>query len=105
MELDAVDDLLDQVDTDRPFLTCLFQAVEYFKTVESFSPPIFLHHQRKGILCSLARRKSFMAPEAFSPSSNGILILSQTGIDHFTFGMITERAFHNFKSLVPRRKT
>ena len=35
-----------------------------------------------------------MAAETFPPPPNGILILSQTGIDHFALGMITERTFH-----------
>ncbi len=94
MELDAIDDFLDQIDTNGPLLTGFFQAIEDLKAIKSFSPTVFLHDQWKGILCPLAGGKSLMAAETFPPPPNRILILSQTGIDHFTLGMITERTFH-----------
>jgi len=94
MELDAIDDFLDQVNTDRPLLTGFFQAIENLKSIKNFSPPVFLHHQRKGILCPLAGGESLMAAETLPPSPDGILILSQTGIHHFTLRMITKRTFH-----------
>jgi hypothetical protein len=94
MQLDAVDDFLDQIDTNGPLLAGFFQAVKDFKAIESFSPPILLHDQWKGILCPLTGSKSLMAAETLPPSPNGVLILSQSGIDHFTLGMITKRTFH-----------
>jgi hypothetical protein len=99
VEFDAVNNLLDQIDTDGPFLAGFFQAIENFKTVENFSPSVFLHDRWKGILCPLAGGKSFMTAEAFPPPPNGILILSQTGIDYLTLGMITERTFHRASPL------
>jgi len=94
MEFNAIDDFLDQIDTDGSFLTGFLQAIEDLKPIKSFSPPVFLHDQWKGILCPLAGGKSLMAAETFPPPPNGILILSQTGIYHFTLGMIAKRTFH-----------
>ncbi len=97
MEFDAVDDFLQNVDTDRPLLTGFLQAVEDFEAIERFSPPVFLHHQWKGILRPLTGRKPFMAAEAFPPPSNRVLLLSEAGIDDFTLRMVTERTFHVFE--------
>ena len=94
MEFDAVDDLFNQIDTNGPLLTGFFQTVKDFKTIENLSPPILLHDQGKSILCPLARRKSFMAAETLPSPPNGVFLLTQTGIDHFTLGMIAERTFH-----------
>jgi hypothetical protein len=94
MELDAIHDLFNHVDTDRPLLTGSFQAIEDFKSIEWLSSAILLHDQWKGILCPLAGSESFMASKAFSSAPNSIFILSQPGIDDFALGMTTERTFH-----------
>jgi hypothetical protein len=94
MELDTIDDLFNHVDTNGSLLTGFFQTVEDLKAIKNFSPPVFLHDQRKGILCPLAGGKSFMAAETFPSPPNSVFILSQSGINYFTFGMITERTFH-----------
>jgi hypothetical protein len=98
MELDPTDDLFNHVDADRPLLASFLQPVEDFKAIERLSPPILLHDQWKSILCPLAGGKSFMAAETFPSASDGIFILSQSGIDDFTLGMITKRTFHFFRS-------
>jgi hypothetical protein len=94
MELDAINDLFNHIDTDRPLLASFFQTIEDFKPIERFSSPIFLHDQWKGILCPLGGSKSLMAAKAFPSTPDGIFILSQSGIDDFTLGMTTEGTFH-----------
>jgi hypothetical protein len=94
MEFDAIKDLFNHVDTDRPLLTRSFQAIEDFQAIERFSSTIFLHDQWKGILGPLAGSKSFMAAKAFPSTPNGVFIFSQPGIDDFTLGMATEGTFH-----------
>jgi hypothetical protein len=94
MELDAINDLFNHIDTDRPLLTSFFQAIEDFEAIERLPSGILLHDQGESILCPLARGKSFMATEAFPPTPNGIFILSQAGINDFTLGLATERTFH-----------
>ena len=99
MEFDAINDLFNQIDTDRPFLASFLQAIEDLDAVESLPSPILFHDQRKGILCSFARGKSFMATEAFPPSPDRIFILSQPGIDDFALGMTTKGTFHGLRYL------
>jgi hypothetical protein len=98
MGLNTVDDLFKEVDTNRPLFTGFFQAVENFEAIENLSSPVFFNHERKGILCPLACGKSFMTTQTFSPPANGLLILAETGINHFTLWMIAERAFHSLSS-------
>jgi hypothetical protein len=82
IKLDAVDDLLNQVDADRPLFTGFFQAIEDFEAIKSFSSPILLDDQWKGILCPLRGCESFLTAETFPPSTNRLLILAEAGIDH-----------------------
>jgi len=77
IDLDAVDDLLNEIDTDGPLLAGLFQTIEDFEAVEDLSPPVLLDHHGKGFLCSLAGGKSLLTAEAFPPSPNGLLILAK----------------------------
>jgi hypothetical protein len=60
MEFDAIDNFFDQIDTDRPFFTGFFQAIEDFKAIERLPSPVLLHHQWEGIFGSLAGGKSLM---------------------------------------------
>jgi len=94
MELDAINNLFNHVDADRPLLTGSFQAIKDFEAVERLSSGILLHNQREGVLCPLARSKSFMATKTFPSTANGVFILSQAGIDNFTLGMATKGTFH-----------
>ena len=94
MQLDAVHDLFDHVDADRPLLTGSSQAIENLETVEGLSSSILLHNQGEGVLCPLARGKPFMAAEALPSTPNGVLVLSQAGVDDFTLGMATKGTFH-----------
>jgi hypothetical protein len=94
MELDAINNLFNHVDTDRSLLARSFQTVEDFQAVERFPSGILLHNQWEGILCPFARSKSFMAAKAFPSTPNGVFIFSQAGIDDLTLEMTTERTFH-----------
>jgi hypothetical protein len=94
MELDMVDDLLDHINTDRPLLTGLFQAVEDLETVEGFSSPVLLDHEGEVILWTLTGGKSFLATEAFPSSADHVLLFAEAGIDDFCLSVIAERAFH-----------
>jgi hypothetical protein len=75
MELDAVDNFFNQIDTNGPFLAGFFQSVKDFQAIEDFSPPVLFHNQWKGILCPLARCKSLAAPETLSSPADGVFIL------------------------------
>ena len=100
MEFNAVDDLLNDIDADRSLFTRLLQSVKDLEAVEGFSPAVLFDHRREGLLGPLARRKPFMAPEAFPPATDGLLFLALAGIDHFAFRMITEGAFHGFSKVI-----
>ena len=100
MEFNAVDDLLDDIDADRSLFTRLLQSVKDLEAVEGFSPAVLFDHRREGLLGPLARRKPFMAPEAFPPATDGLLFLALAGIDHFAFRMITEGAFHGLSKVI-----
>jgi hypothetical protein len=93
-KLNTVDNLLNQVDTDRPFFAGFFETIEDFEAIEYLSSPVFLDHQRKGILCPLAGSKSFLAAKTFPSPPNRLLIFTEAGIDNFTLRVITKRAFH-----------
>jgi len=84
VSLDAVNDLFNQVDTNRSLFTCLFQAIEDFEAVEDFSPPVFLDYHGKGFLCPLAGGKSFVAAETFPPPPDRLFVLAEAGVNHFT---------------------
>ena len=94
MELDAVNNLFNHVDADRPLLTGPFQAIKDFEAIEWLSSGILLDNQREGVLCPFARSKSFMATKTFPSTPNGVFILSQAGIDDFTLRVATKGAFH-----------
>ena len=100
MEFDAVDDLLNHIDADRPLFTRLLQSVKDLEAVEGLSPPVLFDHRREGLFGPLTRRKPFMAPEAFPPATDGLLFLALAGIDHFAFRMITEGAFHGLSKVI-----
>src|SRR5512136_220210 len=97
MKLHAVDDLLKLIDADRPLLAGLFQAIQDLEAIERLSPPVLLHDQRKGILRSLTGRKSFMTAETLPSPPNRIFLFSQSGIDHFAFGMAAKGTLHIFE--------
>jgi hypothetical protein len=94
INLDSVDDLLYQVDADRSLLTGLFHPIENFDPIKCFSPSIFLHYQRKGILCPLRSSESLLTAQTFPPSTDGLFILTQAGIDHLTLRVVTKWTFH-----------
>jgi hypothetical protein len=94
MELDAIDNLFNHIDTDRSLLASSFQTIEDFQAIERLPSGILLHNQWEGILCPFARSKSFMAAKAFPSTPNGVFILSQAGIDNLALEMTTEGTFH-----------
>ena len=103
MELDAVYDLLNQVDADRPLLAGPLETIEDLNAIESLSSPILLDDQRQGILCPLAGRKSLLATQTFPPPADRLFILAKAGIDHFTLRVTAERTFHNDSTAESRR--
>ena len=94
MELDAADDLLNRVDTDRPLLTGPSQAIEDLESIKGFPSPVLLNHQRKGVFRPLARRKSLLAPKALPAPPDRFLILAQAGIHDLTFKMTAKGTLH-----------
>ena len=103
MLLDSIDDLLNNVHTDRSLFTGLFQAIEDFEAIEELPPSVFLNHHGKGFLCPLTGRKSLLTAKAFPPSSNRFLVLAEARVHHFAFRMIAEGTFHGFPHHLERR--
>ena len=101
IKLDAVDNLLNHVDADRPLFAGLFQAIEDFDAIESLSSSILFDHQWKGILGPLACGKSLLTTETLPPPPNGLLILPEAGIDDFTLRVTAKRAFHELLAPFP----
>ena len=101
VEFDAIDDLLDKVNADRPLLAGPSEAIEDLEAIEGLPPSVLLDDQGKIILWPLARGKTLLAAETFPSPADGLLVSAQAGVDHFALGVITERTFH-FELLLSR---
>ncbi len=94
VELDAIDDLLDDIDADGPLLASRFQAIEDLNAIKRFSPSIFFDDCRQSLLGPLSRRKTPLAAETFPTSADGIFVLTLPRVNDFAFGVATERTLH-----------
>ena len=94
IEFDPVDDLFNDVDTDRPLFARLLQTIEDLEAIEGFPSTVLLDHGRESLLSPLARGKPLLAAEAFSPSPDRLFVLALPGIDDLAFTVMTEWAFH-----------
>ena len=94
MEFDTVDDLFNDVETDRPFLARLLQAIKDLEAIEWLSTPVFLDHGGQGLFRPLAGGEPFMASKALPPAPDRLLVFALPGIDDLAFQMVTERTLH-----------
>src|SRR5690606_23728384 len=101
LPLHEVDDSLQLLHGNRPFLTRFDEPLEYVAAVERLAASVLLNDDERGLLPALVRGKPPPAGFTLPPPANGGAIVGCPGIEHLAFRSAAIWAPHAMRILPP----